>query len=306
MDRRDALSSAALDGERRSNRVGMEDGRHRTQTQILPAEERRLKSFEGRTGAMDDRSRNPDEIMEENTPFDLSQRLEEWRSALLRTGALKAEDLEELELHLRDSVGQLELKGLSTEEAFLIATRRAGDSVQLAAEFTKVNRSHIWGSRLLWMLVGLLVFRSVGIFAFFPVQVLLFLRDRLALTQTWAAIVCFAAYWVVIGIVCWVGWRTMNGPHRVLSRIASACANRPVWASLGLIALSAIANMAGSLFSMAHARYFNISESGGYYRALLTQNIICVTLFQQVLIPILTVYLLRRQWRTRTKTAILP
>src|SRR3954449_12725928 len=104
MDRRNALSSTALDGERRPNRVGMEDRRLRTQTQILPAEESRPKSFESGTGAVDDRSCNLCEIMEENTHFDLNQRLEQWRAALFRTGALKTDDLDELELHLRDSV----------------------------------------------------------------------------------------------------------------------------------------------------------------------------------------------------------
>ena len=240
--------------------------------------------------------------MEENTRFDLNQRVEEWRSILLRTGALKTEDLEELELHLRDSVAQLELKGLSSEEAFLIATRRAGGSTELAAEFTKVNRSHIWCSRLLWMLVGLLVFRSIGIVALFPIQVLLFLRGWLSLPQVWAGICSFAAYWAVIVMVCWIGWRALNGPHRVLTRIASACANRPVWATLILIVLFAFANMAGSLLNLGHIKYFGISESAGYYRTLGIQNVICATLFQQVFIPILTIYLLRRQWGARNKT----
>ena len=118
--------------------------------------------------------------MEENTRFDLNQRVENGARHCSER-PLKNEDLEDLNCTWGGSVAQLELKGLSSEEAFLIATRRAGGSTELAAEFTKVNRSHVWGSRLLWMLIGLLVFRSIGIFAFFPVQVLLFLREKTGL-----------------------------------------------------------------------------------------------------------------------------
>lgn len=75
------------------------------------------------------------------------------------------EILDELETHLRDSVSALQSKGLNSEEAFLIASRRIGDHEPLAAELTKVHPGEWITSRLAWMLLGMLgtiFFRDIG------------------------------------------------------------------------------------------------------------------------------------------------
>src|SRR5262249_3358 len=54
---------------------------------------------------------------------------------------VKTEDLKELESHVRDSMSQLESKGLSSEESFLVATHRVGNPEKLEPEFAKVNRN---------------------------------------------------------------------------------------------------------------------------------------------------------------------
>ncbi len=73
--------------------------------------------------------------------FDLNNALQLWLEQLGQSPQFKVENLKELESHVRDSVVQLQTKGLSSEESFLIATRRAGTPAQLEPEFAKVNRS---------------------------------------------------------------------------------------------------------------------------------------------------------------------
>lgn len=68
------------------------------------------------------------------------------------------QDLDELECHLDDSVGELQTRGLSAEEAFIIATRRIGPTPVLATEFSRVNNPAIWTDRLLWAVLGFVFF----------------------------------------------------------------------------------------------------------------------------------------------------
>lgn len=77
--------------------------------------------------------------METTIEFNLNNALQLWLERLGQSPQVKAENLKELESHIRDSVGQLQTKGLSSEESFLIATRRAGTPAQLEPEFAKIN-----------------------------------------------------------------------------------------------------------------------------------------------------------------------
>jgi hypothetical protein len=79
--------------------------------------------------------------MENTSQFDLNNALQRWLELLGQSPQVKPENLQELASHVRDSVVQLQTKGLYSEESFLIATRRAGTPAQLEPEFAKVNRS---------------------------------------------------------------------------------------------------------------------------------------------------------------------
>jgi hypothetical protein len=92
--------------------------------------------------------------MENPTEFDLNTAISRWRNQLALSPALRAEDVAELESHARDATATLASRGLSEEEAWLIAARRVGGGAVLEAEFAKVNRSAVWLDRLLWMLLG--------------------------------------------------------------------------------------------------------------------------------------------------------
>lgn len=77
--------------------------------------------------------------MENETSFDLEDAIRQWREALIESTRLSLEELEELELHLRDSVGTLQKRGLSQEEAWIIAQKRLGQRETLKKEFAKVT-----------------------------------------------------------------------------------------------------------------------------------------------------------------------
>jgi|SoiMethySBSTD1v2_1073268.scaffolds.fasta_scaffold94369_4 hypothetical protein len=92
--------------------------------------------------------------MENQTSFDLNGAIQRWRRELEKSASFRADDLEELESHLRDSESSLRAQGLTAEEAFLIAVRRTGSGEVLAAEFATINGSSVWLDRLLWMSMG--------------------------------------------------------------------------------------------------------------------------------------------------------
>ena len=92
--------------------------------------------------------------MENTADFDLSSALQRWRESLAKLPSFRPGDLQELESHLHDSILAWQAKGLSAEEAFLIATRRLGTAHCLASEFAKVNPKEVWLDRIMWMVIG--------------------------------------------------------------------------------------------------------------------------------------------------------
>ena len=85
--------------------------------------------------------------------FDLNTALRLWRERLSESPQFRTENLDELESHLRDSMAALQGKGLSTEESFLIGTRRVGSAAALAPEFAAENGGRGWRNfmrRLSW------------------------------------------------------------------------------------------------------------------------------------------------------------
>jgi len=96
--------------------------------------------------------------MEHTSTFDLNNALHRWLDSLAQSPQFRPTDLAELESHVRDSVSQLQTQGLSSEESFLIATRRVGAVEKLEPEFAKVNRS----PKLIFIHLLILAFFSVG------------------------------------------------------------------------------------------------------------------------------------------------
>jgi hypothetical protein len=99
--------------------------------------------------------------METTTPFDLNRAIQQWRENLAQSPAIRAENLDELETHLRDSVSTLQARDLSVDEAFLIAAKRVGSGAVLGKEFGKVNAVNVWVERCLWALVAMQIWGAL-------------------------------------------------------------------------------------------------------------------------------------------------
>ena len=101
--------------------------------------------------------------------FDVDQQIQQWRRELGNAEVCHTSDLDELEIHLRDEINHLGGKGLSSEEAFLVASRRLGDRGSLTREFAKINTHSLFARRMLWVCIGvlaaLLVPRTTAIIA---------------------------------------------------------------------------------------------------------------------------------------------
>ncbi|MFM9877522.1 MAG: permease prefix domain 1-containing protein [Rhodoglobus sp.] len=74
----------------------------------------------------------------------LDTRIAEWRTAMLRGGAVTSEDADELEAHLREQSDDLVATGLSDDEAFLVAVRRLGAVNRITAEFAREHSDRLW------------------------------------------------------------------------------------------------------------------------------------------------------------------
>lgn len=88
--------------------------------------------------------------------FDLENAVVAWKSRLAEAGAMTRDNVAELEEHLHELVAKLSTQGLSSQEAFAVATMRLGTPTQLNVEFDKVNGQRVWPKRILWMLCGYL------------------------------------------------------------------------------------------------------------------------------------------------------
>ncbi len=145
--------------------------------------------------------------MENPTPFDLNEACRRWRAQLGASPAFRAEDLDELESHLRDSVATLESKGLSAEEAFLVAQRRLGTGDALDQEFGKVNREQLWLHRALWMVAGSVVIGTAGSLVSVVARCAMFLGLGFALRGHALGAVTVAINLVgLLGLLLWL-WR---------------------------------------------------------------------------------------------------
>ncbi len=86
--------------------------------------------------------------------FDREKAMWDLRNQLATSDALSGDDLLELEGHLLDELDALALRGLSEEEAFLIAARRLGEPSAIAREYAKGHPIRTWRAPLFWSSAG--------------------------------------------------------------------------------------------------------------------------------------------------------
>ena len=95
--------------------------------------------------------------------FELDKSILEWKRSFQQNCSLNEESIDELESHLRESVFELNRKGLSEEESFFVAMNRLGYAPALDAEFEKNSPLGVNQDRLIWMLSGYLGVSICGI-----------------------------------------------------------------------------------------------------------------------------------------------
>jgi hypothetical protein len=75
---------------------------------------------------------------------ELETQFAQWRQYVLRRRELQPFDADELEDHLRGSVDELVIAGLSPDEAFLVAVKRMGSLDELSREFAREHSERLW------------------------------------------------------------------------------------------------------------------------------------------------------------------
>jgi hypothetical protein len=91
--------------------------------------------------------------METQTRFDLNAAVQNWLQELAAQPNLTTEARRELETHVRDTVAELQGRGLNDEESFWLARRRVGQAKELDKEFGKADPAKAWREGVLWIAV---------------------------------------------------------------------------------------------------------------------------------------------------------
>jgi hypothetical protein len=74
----------------------------------------------------------------------VESQIAEWRAYVAKSPAVNGRDVEELEVHLRDQIAELDAAGLTSDEAFLVAVKRMGDLDTLSREFAREHSGRLW------------------------------------------------------------------------------------------------------------------------------------------------------------------
>ena len=74
----------------------------------------------------------------------LEEQIAQWRGFVARRPAIAADDVDEMEAHLRDQVADLTRAGLNDDEAFLVSVKRMGSLDSLSREFAREHSDRLW------------------------------------------------------------------------------------------------------------------------------------------------------------------
>jgi hypothetical protein len=192
--------------------------------------------------------------MEHTSNFDLNSAIQRWRHALAQSPALREEDLNELEAHLRDAVSELHARGLSDEEAALIAMRRLGWAETLAQEFSKVNTAALWRDRALWMLAGTLFFVVGWDLSRMTAAAITYfgsLADMTGLSLGWFGVVAKS---VTLGLVAVMFWLMTKGRVSSWSKGSIWVRRHPIGCAAVLLGVVMALKIASSAFEILMIR----------------------------------------------------
>lgn len=74
----------------------------------------------------------------------VEREIAEWRAHVGRRPGVDDQDVQELEVHLRDQIADLDAAGLAADEAFLVAVKRMGSVDELSREFAREYSGRLW------------------------------------------------------------------------------------------------------------------------------------------------------------------
>jgi hypothetical protein len=238
--------------------------------------------------------------MANETCSELNQLIHRWREDLGQSPALRQQDVEELELHLRDSCDALMGKGLSTEEAFLIATRRIGQAERLEEEFSKTNASRALSLRAIWMIVGAIGFSVAHSIATLTSN--LTMLPALSLYREGPALgpcATMIRLFTFVGLIV-MGWRLMGRRKRMGRKVLEYSSRRPVLACLAGIMAFALIYVLPELSFVGVSRCLGLVPSR--IQGIQPWWMLSSMIIQVAGLPFLLVYLARRYFdRTQTQ-----
>jgi hypothetical protein len=138
--------------------------------------------------------------------FNLEQSISEWRRQLLAAGISSPVPLEELEMHLREDIGQLLNSGQNEAEAFKMAVQELGQARLLQNEFKKTGQAE-YERKEEWTLRLVIAFMSL--FALSLVAALLFRAGNMHQCSSSQQISCLVAV-AIFSLPVWcvpLAWR---------------------------------------------------------------------------------------------------
>ncbi|HEY4417808.1 MAG TPA: hypothetical protein VGO57_19105 [Verrucomicrobiae bacterium] len=213
------------------------------------------------------------------TPFDLNQAIQRWRNVLAQSPAIRGENLDELEVHLRDSVATLQARDLSVEEAFLVATKRVGSNMVLGKEYGKMNPMNIWTERCLWALIAMQIWEVIQN-GFISITCLL-RSDYIFVSGSphlgWDTIrVIMVGMLMPILLTAFIFWRLLKSPASWMGRFLENISIYPAT----LAALLFVLNAGGHLFGMYCFNYAYHNSDVGWllYVRFLPGSLCCAGL----------------------------
>ena len=231
---------------------------------------------------------------------DVDKLIANWKSSIATSEALRNDDLDELEEHLRCAVERYQQNGLSLEDAFFLAERKLGSPGQLDGEFSKTNIDYIWTQRIAWMLIGFVLmsvaFRMVG----FVGRIAFWTGMSVSLSPTLTAVgqnALMAIVWSGLLFLLIRARHNDRGLRRLFRQGSRWSLTAVILAVAGILLLVEATNQISQVVVMQHV---TPTELGEYFVA----NWIGGFLLQQLTIiaSLVVAILLRRQSRSETST----
>ena len=110
--------------------------------------------------------------MERNNEFNIQEQIDHWVSKIKSEPSFTESDSEELKSHFLDSIDKLKDTGLNDEEAFWVASRRIGTTVDWEEDYSQANNQIIQMRRSVLILAGVLVYFCLYYFIEFTSRLL--------------------------------------------------------------------------------------------------------------------------------------